>query len=68
MFVPSPVTLQRGALRLDPLAEADIPVLEFDVDPVDANTWDEAKFRTLVSDFIEQRVAPARARRTRTHS
>lgn len=27
MFVPSPVTLQRGALRLDPLAEADIPVL-----------------------------------------
>jgi len=27
MFVPSPVTLQRGALRLAPLAEADIPVL-----------------------------------------
>lgn len=27
MFNPQPVTLQRGALRLEPLAEADIPVL-----------------------------------------
>lgn len=27
MFTPRPVTLQRGALRLDPLAEADIPAL-----------------------------------------
>ena len=27
MFVPLPFALQRGALRLDPLAEADIPVL-----------------------------------------
>ena len=41
------------------LEEAGIPVLEWDVDPVDANTWDETKFRTLVSEFIEQRVARA---------
>lgn len=27
MFTPRPVTLQRGALRLDPLVEADIPAL-----------------------------------------
>ncbi|MGA6098809.1 GNAT family N-acetyltransferase [Stutzerimonas marianensis] len=27
MFTPRPVTLQRGALRLDPLVEADIPSL-----------------------------------------
>ncbi|MFG3452586.1 GNAT family N-acetyltransferase [Stutzerimonas stutzeri] len=27
MFTPRPVTLQRGALRLDPLAETDIPAL-----------------------------------------
>lgn len=27
MFMPRPVTLQRGALRLDPLMEADIPEL-----------------------------------------
>jgi RimJ/RimL family protein N-acetyltransferase len=27
MFTPRPVTLQRGALRLDPLVEGDIPVL-----------------------------------------
>ncbi|HLZ26822.1 MAG TPA: 2-hydroxyacyl-CoA dehydratase family protein [Chloroflexota bacterium] len=47
------------------LEEADIPVLEFPVDPVDANTWDDAKFRKLVGDFIEQRLAPARARRER---
>ena len=26
------------------LEEAGIPVLEWDVDPVDANTWDQAKF------------------------
>jgi hypothetical protein len=45
------------------LEEAGIPVLEWDVDPVDANTWNEAKFRQLVSDFIEQRVAPAQLRR-----
>jgi hypothetical protein len=42
------------------LEEAGIPVLEWDVDPVDANTWDETKFRTLVSEFIEQRVALAK--------
>lgn len=34
MFTPRPVTLQRGALRLDPLAEADIPTL---VDLADRN-------------------------------
>jgi hypothetical protein len=39
------------------LEEAGIPVLEWDVDPVDANTWDEARFRALVGKFIEQRVA-----------
>jgi hypothetical protein len=44
------------------LEEADIPVLEFNVDPVDATTWDDAKFRGLVGDFIEQRLAPARGR------
>lgn len=27
MFTPRPVTLQRGAMRLDPLAESDIPAL-----------------------------------------
>ena len=27
MFMPSPLVLQRGALRLDPMVEADIPVL-----------------------------------------
>ena len=41
------------------LEEAGIPVMEWDVDPVDANTWDEAKFRQLVSAFIETRVAAA---------
>jgi hypothetical protein len=45
------------------LEAADIPVLEFPVDPVDGNTWDEQKLRTLVSRFIEERVAPAQARR-----
>ncbi|MBV9601255.1 MAG: 2-hydroxyacyl-CoA dehydratase [Chloroflexi bacterium] len=43
------------------LEEAGIPVLEWDVDPVDANTWDQAKFSQLVGEFIEQRVAGARA-------
>ena len=42
------------------LEEAGIPVMEWDVDPVDANTWDETRFRQLVGDFIEQRVARAR--------
>jgi hypothetical protein len=45
------------------LEEASIPVLEFDVDPVDANTWDQARFQQLVAQFIEQRVAPAQAQR-----
>jgi hypothetical protein len=33
------------------------------VDPVDANTWDEATLKQLVSQFIEQRLAPARKQR-----
>jgi hypothetical protein len=39
------------------LEEAGIAVLDFPVDPVDANTWDDAKLRALVSDFIETRLA-----------
>ena len=39
------------------LEEAGIPVMEWDVDPVDANTWNETKFRQMVGDFIEQRIA-----------
>ena len=39
------------------LEEAGIPVMEWDVDPVDANTWDETKFRQMVGDFIEKRIA-----------
>ena len=42
------------------LEESGIPVLDFPVDPVDANTWDDAKMRALVSEFIETRLAPAR--------
>jgi benzoyl-CoA reductase subunit B len=38
------------------LEEAGIPVMEWDVDPVDANTWDEERFRQLVGEFIEKRV------------
>jgi benzoyl-CoA reductase/2-hydroxyglutaryl-CoA dehydratase subunit BcrC/BadD/HgdB len=45
------------------LEEAGIPVMEWDVDPVDANTWDENKFRQMVSEFIETRVAAAHAAR-----
>lgn len=44
------------------LEEAGIPVMEWDVDPVDANTWDENRFRELVGQFIEQRVAPVKSR------
>jgi benzoyl-CoA reductase subunit B len=43
--------------------EAGIPVLDFPVDPVDGNTWDDAKMAALVSNFIEQRVIPAAAKR-----
>ena len=43
------------------LEENGIPVLDFPVDPVDANTWDDMKMRALVSDFIETRLAPARS-------
>lgn len=39
------------------LEEHGIPVLDFPVDPVDANSWDDEKMRRLVSEFIEQRVA-----------
>jgi benzoyl-CoA reductase/2-hydroxyglutaryl-CoA dehydratase subunit BcrC/BadD/HgdB len=46
------------------LEENGIPVLDFPVDPVDAQSWDDEKMRRLVSEFIEQRVAPmATARR-----
>jgi hypothetical protein len=40
------------------LEEAGIPVLEFPVDAVDGNTWDDAKMRHLVSTFIEERLMP----------
>ncbi len=40
------------------LEEAGIPVLEFPVDAVDGNTWDDAKMRQLVSTFIEERLMP----------
>jgi hypothetical protein len=42
------------------LEENGIPVLDFPVDPVDANSWDDDKMRRLVSDFIETRVAAGR--------
>ena len=45
------------------LEEEGIRCLDFPVDPVDANSWDDAKMSDLVSQFIETRVAPARARR-----
>ena len=45
------------------LEEAGIPVLDFPVDAVDGNTWDDAKMRALVSRFIEDRVAPSKARK-----
>jgi benzoyl-CoA reductase subunit B len=45
------------------LEEEGIPILDFPVDPVDGNTWDEAKMKALVEDFIENRVAPAKKRR-----
>ncbi|MFC3077440.1 2-hydroxyacyl-CoA dehydratase [Phenylobacterium terrae] len=48
------------------LEEAGVPVLNFPVDAVDANTWDQSKMWSLVGEFIETRVAPAKARRTST--
>jgi len=45
------------------LEEADIPVLNFAADAVDATNWDDAKMRATVAEFIEQRVAPAKAKR-----
>jgi hypothetical protein len=45
------------------LEEAGVPVLEFPVDPVDGNTWDDQTMRSMVSQFIETRVAPTQARR-----
>ncbi len=45
------------------LEEAGIPVLDFPVDAVDGNTWDEQKMRALVSNFIEQRVLPSKAKK-----
>ena len=40
------------------LEEQGIPVLDFPVDPVDANSGMTREMRHLVSEFIEQRVAP----------
>jgi arginine deiminase len=45
------------------LEENGIPVLDLDVDAVDGNTWDEDRMRRIVTEFIEQRVAPAAAHR-----
>lgn len=45
------------------LEEAGVPVLNFPADAVDATRWDEAAMRDLVSRFIEDRVAPAKAER-----
>lgn len=41
------------------LEEAGIPILDFPVDAVDGNTWDDAKMSALVSNFIEDRVLPS---------
>ena len=58
-----------GALQLDSnrgvdfiaraLEDAKVPVLALPVDPVDARSWDDARMRALVADFIEARVARA---------
>jgi benzoyl-CoA reductase subunit B len=45
------------------LEEAGVPVLNFPADAVDSTNWDEAAMRALVADFIETRVAPAKAAR-----
>ena len=45
------------------LEEAGVPILNFPVDAVDANTWDQDRMWKLVGDFIETQVAPAKARR-----
>ncbi|MES1203260.1 MAG: 2-hydroxyacyl-CoA dehydratase family protein [Pseudomonadota bacterium] len=44
------------------LEEEGIPILDFPVDAVDGNTWDQARISALVSDFIENRVIPAARR------
>lgn len=38
------------------LEAAGIPVMEWDVDPVDANTWDQQRFSRMVGEFIETRL------------
>jgi benzoyl-CoA reductase subunit B len=43
------------------LEKEGIPVLDFPADAVNGANWDDAKMRKLVGDFIEQRVAPAKA-------
>ena len=45
------------------LEEARIPVLDFDVDAVDGNTWDDDRMRRIVTELIEERVAPLAAQR-----
>jgi hypothetical protein len=48
------------------LEEAGLPVLDFPVDPVDANKWDDKKSAAMISQFIEERVIPmAEKRRAR---
>jgi hypothetical protein len=45
------------------LEEHGIPVLDLDVDAVDGNTRDDDRMRRIVTEFIEERVAPAAAQR-----
>jgi hypothetical protein len=52
-----------GKLITRALEEEGIPILDFPVDAVDGNTWDQQKISKLVCDFIEQRVIPAANRR-----
>jgi hypothetical protein len=44
------------------LEENDIPVLDFPVDAVDANSWDDDRMWKLVSGFIETRLVPRAGR------
>jgi hypothetical protein len=56
-----------GGRMVDFALEAEgIPILQLPVDPVDGRTWDDQKLRELVSDFIENRVAPTQT--TRRHA
>lgn len=50
------------------LEAAGIPVLSIRADNVDRRTWDETRLSETVAEFIERRVAPVAARRTRSTS